>query len=223
MPVTINGDGSITGLSVGGLPDGCVDADSLASNAVTTAKIASNAITSTLMPAGSIIQVVQRTTSGTYNYANVNFQNTEIYIDVTPFHASSKFIIEVMCQFGVTNHDVAISCNFSDSLHASGATHPIAPMTGDGNNGSSGDRMDGFFGFGSFAADNAVDNYYIGNMTGRYLYTPAYQNTNQRRFSMMVRSSFGYNVRLNMNGQFNSTDPRDFRPESSITIYEVKG
>ena len=30
MPVTINGDGSITGLSVGGLPDGTVDADTLA-------------------------------------------------------------------------------------------------------------------------------------------------------------------------------------------------
>ena len=43
MPVTINGDGSITGLSVGGLPDGSVDADTLASSAVTTAKIATNA------------------------------------------------------------------------------------------------------------------------------------------------------------------------------------
>jgi len=45
MPVTINGDGSITGLSVGGLPDGSVDADTLASNAVTTAKIANSAVT----------------------------------------------------------------------------------------------------------------------------------------------------------------------------------
>ena len=35
MPVTINGDGSITGLSVGGLPDGCVDADTLAAGATT--------------------------------------------------------------------------------------------------------------------------------------------------------------------------------------------
>ena len=43
MPVTINGDGSITGLSVGGLPDGSVDSDTLAPNAVTTAKIATNA------------------------------------------------------------------------------------------------------------------------------------------------------------------------------------
>ena len=45
MPVTINGNGSITGLSVGGLPDGSVDADTLASNAVTTNKIANSAVT----------------------------------------------------------------------------------------------------------------------------------------------------------------------------------
>jgi len=38
MPITINGDGSITGLSVGGLPDGCVDTDTLANNSVTSAK-----------------------------------------------------------------------------------------------------------------------------------------------------------------------------------------
>mgnify|MGYP001169440878 FL=1 len=46
MPVTINGDGSIVGLAVGGLPDGSVDADTLATNAVTTAKIANSAVTS---------------------------------------------------------------------------------------------------------------------------------------------------------------------------------
>ena len=39
MPVTINGDGSITGLSVGGLPNGIVDADTLATNSVTSDKI----------------------------------------------------------------------------------------------------------------------------------------------------------------------------------------
>ena len=44
MPVTINGNGSVTGLSVGGLPDGTVDADTLASNAVTTNKIANSAV-----------------------------------------------------------------------------------------------------------------------------------------------------------------------------------
>ena len=39
MPIAINGSaGTITGVSTGGLPDGCVDTDTLANNAVTTAK-----------------------------------------------------------------------------------------------------------------------------------------------------------------------------------------
>lgn len=39
MSVSIDGTGSITGLSVGGLPDGSVDADSIAAGAVTNAKL----------------------------------------------------------------------------------------------------------------------------------------------------------------------------------------
>ena len=38
MAITINGNGTITGLNVGGLPDGTVDTDTLAANAVTPAK-----------------------------------------------------------------------------------------------------------------------------------------------------------------------------------------
>ena len=38
MAVTIDGDGTITGVSVGGLPDGIVDTDMLAADAVTDAK-----------------------------------------------------------------------------------------------------------------------------------------------------------------------------------------
>ena len=69
MPVTINGSGSITGIAVGGLPDGCVDADTLAAGAavpadgsITAAKLASGAITASTLPAGSVVQV-QSTTS----------------------------------------------------------------------------------------------------------------------------------------------------------------
>jgi len=45
MAITINGSGTVTGVSVGGLPDGIVDADTLASNSVTTAKILDNNVT----------------------------------------------------------------------------------------------------------------------------------------------------------------------------------
>ena len=45
MSITINGSGTLTGVSVGGLPDGSVDADTLATDAVTTVKIADDAVT----------------------------------------------------------------------------------------------------------------------------------------------------------------------------------
>ena len=38
MPIAINGSGTITGVSVGGLPDGIVDTDMIAADAVTDAK-----------------------------------------------------------------------------------------------------------------------------------------------------------------------------------------
>ena len=77
MPVTINGDGSITGLSVGGLPNGTVDADTLASNAVTNAKIANSAVTyaktsgvSGLVPLATHI-VTSNTSAVTFTESNV--------------------------------------------------------------------------------------------------------------------------------------------------------
>ena len=57
MPVTINGDGSIVGLAVGGLPDGSVDADTLAANAVTSGKLASNAVTTTKIANSAVTSV----------------------------------------------------------------------------------------------------------------------------------------------------------------------
>ena len=38
MSITINGNGTISGVSVGGLPDGIVDTDMIAASAVTAAK-----------------------------------------------------------------------------------------------------------------------------------------------------------------------------------------
>ena len=43
MPIAINGSGTITGVSVGGLPDGIVDTDMLAASAVTAAKSSGSA------------------------------------------------------------------------------------------------------------------------------------------------------------------------------------
>lgn len=42
MPITINGSGTLTGVSTGGLPNGIVDEDMIATNAVSTSKLATN-------------------------------------------------------------------------------------------------------------------------------------------------------------------------------------
>ena len=44
MSIVINGGGTVTGISTGGLPDGSVDADTLAANSVTAAKIVDGTI-----------------------------------------------------------------------------------------------------------------------------------------------------------------------------------
>ena len=44
MAIVINGSGTVTGLAVGGLPDGTVDADTLAANSVVTGKITDGTI-----------------------------------------------------------------------------------------------------------------------------------------------------------------------------------
>ena len=51
MPIAINGSGTVTGISVGGLPDGIVDTDMIAASAVTAPK----------RGAGAILQVLETT------------------------------------------------------------------------------------------------------------------------------------------------------------------
>ena len=67
MAITINGNGTVTGISVGGFPDGIVDTDMLAASAVTPAK-------STIV-GGKILQVQ-------YQFHNSSVTNTtDTYAD----------------------------------------------------------------------------------------------------------------------------------------------
>ena len=210
-----NGNFGITGIMTASSFSG-----SLAASNLTGALPAISGASLTGITAGKILQVVQFTTHSTNNYASENFQNTVVTTNITPTAADSKFLIKSVIHFGIGSEDCATSFNFSDSLHASGTTHPIGPMSTDGTNGASNSRLPAYFGFGSFAG-TAVDDFWIGNAYGEFLYTPAYQNTTQRAFTVMVRSAEGINVRFSMNGQYNAANPRDMRPTNSITVMEV--
>ena len=64
MSVTIDGTGTVTGLSTGGLPDGSIAAADLATDAVTGAKIADDAITLAKMASGTDGNIISYDASG---------------------------------------------------------------------------------------------------------------------------------------------------------------
>ena len=98
MPITLNGSGTISGVSVGGLPDGIVDTDMLASNAITQAKL----------PAGTVLQVVSTTKTDTFSTSSTSYTDiTGMSVSITPTSASSKIFINVDVH-GVGNTDTQI-------------------------------------------------------------------------------------------------------------------
>ena len=97
MPITLNGNGTVTGLAVGGLPDGVVDTDTLANNAVTSAK-------STINPGEKVwLAKVDDGVSGHVQYAN----NVQIFNMTSYLSTYDKFYIDL----------VFVSTNSSGSLH----------------------------------------------------------------------------------------------------------
>ena len=84
MAITLNGNGTVTGLSAGGLPAGTV----------TSATLASGAVTSEL-PAGSIIQTVNMVNTSPVALAmTTSFQDISGFtISITPTAANSKIIL----------------------------------------------------------------------------------------------------------------------------------
>ena len=91
MPVTINGDGSITGLS-----NGSLSANVLTDSTVTSAKFASGAITSTMLPTGSIVQVVQGTFTGVTDTTGTGLVDTGVTKNIT-VTGSNKVLVSYTC------------------------------------------------------------------------------------------------------------------------------
>ena len=116
MPVTINGDGSISGLAVGGLPNGSVDADTLASNAVTSDKIASAAITSTelhddavttsKLPSGTIVQVKTAVNDSNQYWANATdwVDVSGLSITITPKASTNILLMRGQVKFATAHN-----------------------------------------------------------------------------------------------------------------------
>ena len=103
MAIVINGSGTVTGLAVGGLPDGTVDAGTLATNSVDSAElidgsidtshIAANQITSAIMPAGSVVKDSHTIYASRVVSTSTSAAATGLAVSITPTSASNKMII----------------------------------------------------------------------------------------------------------------------------------
>ena len=87
MPIAINGSGTITGVSVGGLPDGIVDTDMIANSNVTAGKLASGV-------GGKILQIQSTTSETATTTTSSSFTDvTGFSLAITPSAATSKVLI----------------------------------------------------------------------------------------------------------------------------------
>ncbi len=95
MPIVIKGAGTVEGISVGGLPDAIVDADMLASNAVTATKIVGAAVTSGALASGvggKILQVVEATTTTEASSTSTSMADSGLSASITPASGSKVLI-----------------------------------------------------------------------------------------------------------------------------------
>ena len=211
MAIVINGSGTITGVSTGGLPDGIVDADMLATDAVTSAKIldgtiangdvndlAASKLTGALpaisgasltgLPAGGkVLQIVSLNTNSYVNTSSSTPIATPLTLSITPSLASSKVFIKISANgFGCA---ASVSTKVNVQLYKNGS-HYI--------------WMADYYGYGQVL--------HAGSMTWDRLDSPA--TTSATTYTMYMASDGGTNCDFNNHGISGRTS-------STITLMEI--
>ena len=147
MPISINGSGTLTGVSVGGLPDGIVDADMLASNAVTAGKLASGV-------GGKILQVVQTFKKDAFSTGSSSLvEITGLNATITKTSASNKILIMVDIGYGKSGQTTARFVLYEDSSELTDA------------NGTSGTTDNVFIADYKHVANNDAEKYSWNNVS----------------------------------------------------------
>ena len=140
MAIVINGSGTVTGLAVGGLPDGTVDAGTLATNSVDSAELIDGAVDNSHMAAmaaskltgalpaisgasltnlpaatpsaGDVVQTIAASSAGGSNDSGaISWRDTHLTLTITPEYSNSKILLTSCCQVYMNN--TSGECNFA--------------------------------------------------------------------------------------------------------------
>jgi hypothetical protein len=107
MPISIDGAGTITGISAGGLPDACVTAADLASGAAR-----SN------FGAGAALQVVQTVVTSAASYASTSFVDLGVLsASITPASSSNKILVLAVVNSGCQTNGFLRLQRSSSNIH----------------------------------------------------------------------------------------------------------
>ena len=206
MAITINGDGTLTGISVGGLPDGIVDTDMLATDAVSAAKLQSTAIASGDLPAGSVLQVQQAFKTNVYSTTATQtwLDITGLSVTITPVAADSNFLITANVHSGMSSTGDIQGFRF---VRGSTAIALGTTATGNQNNAS-------------FSTDSVANQSRMVNAIGCFLdEDPAYTLGNSLTYKLQMLNWDGTGTINQPNDT--TADPYIFKTTSSITVMEI--
>jgi hypothetical protein len=125
MAITIDGTaGTIAGVAVGGLPDGIVDGDMLAANAVSTGKILNATIASGDLASGALpIELVSTTTvTSTTDFIEITglLDNTRYRVVIDGFATTDTAGYHLCLYFSEDNLSTTASCKVSRSFFYAG-------------------------------------------------------------------------------------------------------
>jgi len=199
MAISLNGSTNvITGVSVGGLPDGIVDTDMLAANAVSSAKLASGA-------GGKILQVVSAEKTDKFSSTDTNqfITVSGLTVNITPSSSSNKIFICFMMNIGhsATTHRIG------GKIFRSSDSQNIFRSATDGN------RTRAYV--GSFTCHSNATNT-MRFVSPCYLDTPS--TTNQVSYTFQLYNTTG-TIYVNRSGENSNESPN---PDGASFAYAME-
>lgn len=202
MAITINGSGTIGGISVGGLNNSIITKDELASS---------------WAPAGTVIQVVQGKLSSTFTaaFSGNNFATvTGLAATITPASANSKILVMLNMYVG----NIGATNGYQNECQILRNGSVVTAFNGDPEGGRQGvaSRLNMHLG-------NSFGAYVMGNLSGSWLDSPA--STSPQTYAVQARNySAGSPIYVNRQEIFqNGGLDYDGVPQSTITLFEIAG
>ena len=227
MAVTINGDGTISGIGVGGLPDGVVDSGTLATG-IDATKLADGTITNSELQyinslssnaqtqisgvgGGKIGQVLQTVKTDVYTSSSntwniIGSGGTELKISITPVATDSKIL--VFWTVPVSSSTTSVSQHFA--LHLGGSL--MTDAVGD----ASSSRAQTTQSSDSYGAGDKANRVVV----GQFLDSPGVTSACEYSIYMRASTSGGTTIQINQCSKNYDNDDSGMQI-STITAMEV--